>query len=169
MFSDSFINKEEYLDYQKDCYQKLVGLEMPEFRIRMEERTFADMDRNNSGQINWWQYQIPMCVRKLTARKKVTGYKKNYLSSFFFYLYLGFGTRRSSYSEVNVTIKNRILNTSFKYCLNMSIYCKHRPMVLYSSYGSLMVDKFIRLLREVLSIFTQKYCYLCPFDMVTDL
>ena len=71
-FSDSFINKEEYLDYQKDCYQKLVGLEMPEFRIRIEERIFADMDRSNSGQIDWWQYQIPMCVRKLTARKKVT-------------------------------------------------------------------------------------------------
>ena len=45
---------------------------MPEFRIRIEERIFADMDRSNSGQIDWWQYQIPMCVRKLTARKKVT-------------------------------------------------------------------------------------------------
>ena len=42
-------------------------------------------------------------------------------------------------------------------------------MVLYSSYGSLMVNKIIRLVREVLSIFTQKYCYLCPFAMLTDL
>lgn len=108
MFSDSFIDKEEYLDYQKDCYQKLMGLEMPVSRIRMEERTFADMDRNNSGQIDWWKYQIPMCIRKLSGRKKVTSYKKSYLTSLF-YVNLGFGTLCSSYSHTNVTIKSREL------------------------------------------------------------
>ncbi|KAL9950833.1 hypothetical protein ACROYT_G043397 [Oculina patagonica] len=69
---DSFINKDEFLEYQKDCYQKLLGLEMPGFRVSIEERTFNDMDRSNTEFIDWWEFMIPMCVKKLKERKKRT-------------------------------------------------------------------------------------------------
>ena len=72
MISDSFINRVEYIEYQKDCYRKLLGMEMPGYRVSIEERTFADMDRNGTGLIDWWEFLIPMCVRKLKERKKVT-------------------------------------------------------------------------------------------------
>ena len=39
--------------------------------MTIEERTFADMDRKGTGVIDWWEYLMPMCVRKLNERKKV--------------------------------------------------------------------------------------------------
>ena len=71
MISDSFINREEYLEYQKDSYRKLLGMEMPGYRVTIEERTFAEMDRDGTGVIDWWEFLIPMCVRKLTERKVI--------------------------------------------------------------------------------------------------
>lgn len=68
---DSFINKEEYLSYQKESYRKLMDMEMPGYRVIIEERTFDDMDRNNNDLIDWWEFVIPMCVRKLSERRKV--------------------------------------------------------------------------------------------------
>ena len=44
---------------------------MPGFRVSFEEQTFKDMDRKNNGVIDWWEFVIPMCVRKLKERKKV--------------------------------------------------------------------------------------------------
>ena len=68
---DSIISKKEYLEYQKDSYRKLLGMEMPGYRVTIEEDTFNEMDRNDTGVIDWWEFMIPMCVRKLTERKKV--------------------------------------------------------------------------------------------------
>ena len=68
---DSFINKEEYLSYQKERYRKLMDMEMPGYRVIIEERIFDDMDRNNNDLIDWWEFVIPMCVRKLSERRKV--------------------------------------------------------------------------------------------------
>lgn len=68
---DSIISKKEYLEYQKDSYRKLLGMEMPGYRVTVEEDTFNEMDRNDTGVIDWWEFMIPMCVRKLTERKKV--------------------------------------------------------------------------------------------------
>lgn len=45
---------------------------MPQYRVTLEEAIFADMNRNNTGLIDWWEYLIPMCVRKLSERKKVS-------------------------------------------------------------------------------------------------
>lgn len=69
---DSFINKEEYFSYKKEYYRKLLGREMPSYLVIMEERTFEDMDRNNNDLIDWWEFVIPMCVRKLSERRKRT-------------------------------------------------------------------------------------------------
>lgn len=44
---------------------------MPGYRVTLEEDTFTEMDRNDTGVIDWWEFMIPMCVRKLTERKKV--------------------------------------------------------------------------------------------------
>ena len=44
---------------------------MPSYLVLMEERTFEDMDRNNNDLIDWWEFAIPMCVRKLSERRKV--------------------------------------------------------------------------------------------------
>ena len=68
---DSIISKQEYLEYQKDSYRKLLGMEMPGYRVTLEEDTFTEMDRNDTGVIDWWEFMIPMCDRKLTERKKV--------------------------------------------------------------------------------------------------
>lgn len=45
---------------------------MPSYLVIMEERTFEDMDRNNNDLIDWWEFVIPMCVRKLSERRKRT-------------------------------------------------------------------------------------------------
>ena len=68
---DSIISKQEYLEYQKDSYRKLLGMEMPGYRVTLEEDTFIEMDRNGTGVIDWWEFMTPMCIRKLTERKKV--------------------------------------------------------------------------------------------------
>ena len=47
---------------------------MPGYRVIIEERTFDDMDRNNNDLIDWWEFVIPMCVRKLSERRKVLIY-----------------------------------------------------------------------------------------------
>lgn len=39
--------------------------------MSIEERTFNDMDRSNTGFIDWWEFMIPMCVKKLKERRKV--------------------------------------------------------------------------------------------------
>lgn len=69
ILSDSFINKEEYLAYQRECYRKEKGMEMPGYQLEIEERTVADMDRKGTGLIDWWNFLIPMCARKLTENK----------------------------------------------------------------------------------------------------
>lgn len=44
---------------------------MPGYQMEIEERTVADMDRKGTGIIDWWNFLIPMCARKL-AENKVT-------------------------------------------------------------------------------------------------
>ncbi|XP_015752718.1 PREDICTED: calmodulin-like isoform X2 [Acropora digitifera] len=68
---DSFINKEEYLAYQRECYRKEKGMEMPGYQMEIEERTVADMDRKGTGTIDWWNFLIPMCARKLAENKHI--------------------------------------------------------------------------------------------------
>ena len=48
-----------------------MDMEMPGYRVIIEERIFDDMDRNNNDLIDWWEFVIPMCVRKLSERRKV--------------------------------------------------------------------------------------------------
>lgn len=68
---DLIISKEEYLEYQKDSYKKLLGMEMPGYRVTIEEQNFKEMDRDDTGVIDWWEFMIAMCVKKLTEKKKV--------------------------------------------------------------------------------------------------
>ena len=68
---DLIISKEEYLEYQKDSYRKLLGMEMPRYRVIIEEQNFNEMDRDDTGVIDWWEFMIAMCVKKLTEKKKV--------------------------------------------------------------------------------------------------
>ena len=48
-----------------------MDMEKPGYRVIIEERIFDDMDRNNNDLIDWWEFVIPMCVRKLSERRKV--------------------------------------------------------------------------------------------------
>ena len=59
------------MQYRKDSYRKLLGMEMPGYRVTIEEDTFKEMDRDDTGVIDWWEFMIPMCVAKLTQKKKV--------------------------------------------------------------------------------------------------
>ena len=68
---DLIISKKEYLEYQKDSYRKLLGMEMPGYRVIIEEQNFNEMDRDDTGVIDWWEFMIAMCVKKLTEKKKV--------------------------------------------------------------------------------------------------
>lgn len=46
-------------------------MEMPGYRVTIEEQNFNEMDRDDSGGIDWWEFMIAMCVKKLTEKKKV--------------------------------------------------------------------------------------------------
>ena len=46
-------------------------MEMPAYQMEIDQRTVADMDRKGTGIIDWWNFLIPMCARKL-AENKVT-------------------------------------------------------------------------------------------------
>jgi len=46
-------------------------MEMPGYRVTIEEQNFNEMDRDDSGAIDWWEFMIAMCVKKLTEKKKV--------------------------------------------------------------------------------------------------
>ena len=52
-------------------------MEMPGYRVKLEERTFDDMDRSGTSLVDWWEYLIPMCVRKLSEKKRVSFYSLN--------------------------------------------------------------------------------------------
>lgn len=46
-------------------------MEMLGYCKEIEERIFVDMDRKEIGFIDWWNYLIFMCVRKLIERKVI--------------------------------------------------------------------------------------------------
>ena len=46
-------------------------MEMPGYRVIIEEQNFNEMDRDDTGVIDWWEFMIAMCVKKLTEKKKV--------------------------------------------------------------------------------------------------
>lgn len=48
-----------------------MDMEMFGYWVIIEEWIFDDMDRNNNDFIDWWEFVIFMCVRKLSEWRKV--------------------------------------------------------------------------------------------------
>eukprot|EP00794_Sanderia_malayensis_P008136 gene8136-9006_t len=90
--NDTSIDEFNYLAARKTSYVNLVGIQMSSLRERMERVFFAQMDRDNSGTIEWWEFVPTMCIRILNRRtteellematfpeiEKLESYFKNY-------------------------------------------------------------------------------------------
>lgn len=65
------IDCEEFLQLQRDEYERLVGLSMPSFREKQELELFSKIDRDHTGTIDYWEFLPHVAVRYLGRRSSL--------------------------------------------------------------------------------------------------
>lgn len=70
-FSDTSVDLKKYMRYKKESYSNLIGIDMSAQRENQEIRIFADLDRDESGTLEWWEFAPSMSLKILSKRSPV--------------------------------------------------------------------------------------------------